>query len=506
VSRAPRIHSAAVRTATLLALLLSAAAALPAHAGEDLDPTAGEGSDPIAEEESDPAAEEESDPAAEEESDPAAVGPARAEPETDPPQTRPRFDPWAGIDRDGRIPAAEIPPDLPNPQRWRYIPEGRLKPGNVLQRFGISSFVAPFLFHSEDIGWGGGLAIVDIDFRAQRRREFAGIFGSYSEEGQQSYSILWRRWLHHIELPKGGVLQEERSFLTGFAGYSNTLTRRFYGFGADTSDYDETRYSDERVAVWGTLQRAWPEPGDDLVLSAGLRGEFHNLGSGVGAPPETSVQFPLLFAEAEDRNLGFLEAGVSWDTRDSQMNAYGGWQLAANVRAGLLQTDWRVGALFGLSARRVFAVPGIFHSGGDADEANPPTDTIVLGLQSEISAGDLPFFSRPALGGDNDLRGYPGGRFRDDASWLAAGEYRFWVLSRGFPIWGPIRVERAGLAAFYEIGSVAEDPAAFFQARVRQSYGFGLRATIERAAPFRIDFGFAPGGQMNVIARFGLAM
>ncbi|HXV36148.1 MAG TPA: hypothetical protein VEC18_03300, partial [Myxococcota bacterium] len=45
--------------------------------------------------------------------------------------TEAEFDPWRGIDEDGRIPKVDLPDDLPNPDRWRYIPEGRLKPGNV---------------------------------------------------------------------------------------------------------------------------------------------------------------------------------------------------------------------------------------------------------------------------------------------------------------------------------------------------------------------------------------
>jgi hypothetical protein len=80
------------------------------------------------------------------------------------------FDPWEGIERDGRIPKVEKPDDIDNPERWRYIPEGRLKPGNVFRRFLVSSFVAPFVFNDSDVGFGGGIAITDLDFRRQRRR------------------------------------------------------------------------------------------------------------------------------------------------------------------------------------------------------------------------------------------------------------------------------------------------------------------------------------------------
>ena len=106
------------------------------------------------------------------------------------------FDPLQGLDPDGRIPGIVRPADLPNPGRWRYIPEGRIKPGNVLQRFLVSSMIAPFVFYDGDVGAGFGVALVDIDFREQRRQEFAGAFLSYTTEGQQNYTFIWRRWLH----------------------------------------------------------------------------------------------------------------------------------------------------------------------------------------------------------------------------------------------------------------------------------------------------------------------
>ena len=56
------------------------------------------------------------------------------------------------------------------------------------------------------------------------RREFAGIFLTYTTKGQQRYSIVWRRWMHHRDLPEGGVIQEERSFWRGSLGYRKTLT------------------------------------------------------------------------------------------------------------------------------------------------------------------------------------------------------------------------------------------------------------------------------------------
>jgi len=417
------------------------------------------------------------------------------------------FDPRQGIDPNGRIPAIERPADLPNPERWRYIPEGRLKPGNVLQRFLVSSMIAPFVFYDSDVGVGFGVALVDIDFREERRREFAGAFLSYTTEGQQNYTFVWHRWIHHRELPGGGVLLEERSRLRAAGGYERSLTRRFFGIGPKTHEGDETSYRDSRGFVELGIDLALPDPGDDLVLSLGASGEWHDLGSGhVSGEPNTEEVYPALFAEADPAGLGFLHAGLRWDTRDSQINPYRGWFVAGNVDAALLQGGGDVGAVWTVSGGRVFGVPALFHDGGDPGEEHPPTDTLAVGLRTQFTSGELPFFELPSLGGSKVERGFIAGRWRDRASWVASIEHRFWLLPRGFPIpfTNMIRVERFGFALFYEAGAVAKDGAALFGSHVRSSYGFGLRASLERAAPFRVDIGFSKDG-VNVSAGFGLS-
>ena len=415
------------------------------------------------------------------------------------------YDPLEGMDPDGRIPRPEMPADLPNPERWRYIPEGRIKPGNIFQRLLVTSFVIPLIFVESDVGAGGGIALTDIDFRQQRRREFAGVFLSYTTRGQQSYRIAWRRWLHHREHPGGGVLQEERSFLRAGGGYSKSLTRRFFGLGPHSQESDETSFSDELSAFYLGIERALPRPGDDWVLGLGVRGEHHHLSKGeVSGEPSTQAFYPQLFDEAQDASLGWLELGVAWDTRDSQRNPYRGTRIAVLAEGAVLQRKGKTGGRFTLEASHVIPVPGLLHDGGDPGEEHPPTDTLALGLFSLATAGSLPFFDLPSLGGDRLLRGFIAGRWRDRSSWTAASEYRFWVIPRGFRITDSIRVERLGLAFFYEIGAVAPDWPDIFTTRIRQSYGVSFRASLERAAPFRVDLGFSEDG-MQVNAAFGLS-
>jgi outer membrane protein assembly factor BamA len=419
------------------------------------------------------------------------------------------FDPWLGIEKDGRIPKVDKPTDLTNPERWRYIPEGRLKPGNVFQRFLVSSFIAPFFFRDSDVGFGGGIAITDLDFRQQRRREFAGLFLSYTVEGQQAYQAVWRRRLHQREAPGGGIFQEERSFLKAWVGYEKSLTRRFYGLGAKTSEGEETSYTDQTAFGRFGFELALPDPGDNLVVGASLMGEWHSLSDGkVKRRPsmEDVEAFADIFARADDYALGWLELELRYDTRDSQRMPYRGFAVGMNIDSALLQTGWNLGSVFEVNGTRIFPLPPLFHAGGDPEEENPPTDTLALQVRTSTTAGDLPFYSLPTLGGSRTLRGFVAGRFRDRSMWHASAEYRFWILTRGFPIpfTKALRVERVGLALFGDTGSVADDWPDVFSSRVWASAGVGLRFTLERDAPFRVDVGFSGEG-VEVTAGFGLS-
>lgn len=430
---------------------------------------------------------------------------AESRPDSAAPEMESVYDPYRGIDADGRIPAIDKATLVARPERWRYVPEGRLKTGNFFERFLLSSFVVPLVFSDSDVGTGLGAAITDIDFRGQRRREFLGGFFSYTTEGQQSYVLRWRRWLKHLEVPGGGVLQEERSFIRAGGGYRKTLTRRFFGIGPSAQERQETSFTDEVAFLDLGLSTSLEGDLDDFVVELGILGEQHWLGRGrVGGEGSTEAEFPSLFTEADPYGLGWIRTDIRWDTRDSQRNPYRGSVLGASIDAALIQNDWNLGAIYKFYGDKIFPLPGLFHDGGGEGEEHPPTDSLAFHVESQLSSGDLPFFARPTLGGSRILRGYIAGRWRDDAAWAAAAEYRLWVIPRGFTVWRHIRVERLGLAAFYEVGAVAEDGIGFFHERVRQSYGISGRATIERAAIFRADFGFSEEG-LNFSAGFGLS-
>ena len=52
-----------------------------------------------------------------------------------------RYDPLAGMEESGRIPQIDMPADIAHPERWRYVPAGRIPPGNPFERFFVTSFI-----------------------------------------------------------------------------------------------------------------------------------------------------------------------------------------------------------------------------------------------------------------------------------------------------------------------------------------------------------------------------
>ncbi len=436
--------------------------------------------------------------------DPEPARLAQAAPPAEPEGPRPH-DPLEGMEPSGRIPKVPLPPDLPEPSRWRYIPEGRIKPGNIFERFLVSTFIAPQLFREKAVGTGAGIALTDIDFRTQRRAEFLGAFLSYTTEGQQRYRLIWRRWLFHEDLPTGGVIVEERSALDAFGGYQKTLTRRFFGLGPDTRPSAETSYTDEATDLGVRAEMALPGPAADWVAGIGLRAEHHNLSRGrIPGRPSTGDVFPELFAAGDGRDTLTLGAALRYDTRDSQHQPYRGWRVGAGVDAPVWQSGGEVGAVFAVYSNVAFPVPPLFHGGGDPYEENPPTDSIAFGVHVQTSVGDLAYYDLPSLGGLYTLRGYIANRFTGNSAWHAVAEYRLWVVPRGFALTDTIRIERIGLAPFVEAGTVANDLGGLPDARIHTSYGIGLRVSLERTALFRADLGFSGEGT-NFTLAFGLS-
>ncbi len=110
----------------------------------------------------------------------------------------------------------------------------------------------------------------------------------------------------------------------------------------------------------------------------------------------------------------------------------------------------------------------------------------VIALQAVFDAvdGNAPLSYLPSLGSKDLLRGYPGGRYRDNVYIAAQIEYRF-------PIWW-----RFGGVLFFGAGKVQHEIMEFFFQDLKYAGGFGLRFQLnnKKRINFRFDMGFTPEG------------
>ena len=180
----------------------------------------------------------------------------------------------------------------------------------------------------------------------------------------------------------------------------------------------------------------------------------------------------------------YTAAGVgwslSWDTRDNRFfprrgNAVEAWYVLAS----------RVGGGAGGFGRGVV----------DARQIVPLGSEVILGVAAhgEFSHGDLPITLLPRLGGDQNLRGYYLGRWRDRLMYSGQAELRF-------PVAG-----RLGGAAFAGVSDVAARFSAFEARTIRPAVGLGGRYRLtDDGVNIRLDVGVGTEGA-NVYLNLGEA-
>lgn len=251
--------------------------------------------------------------------------------------------------------------------------------------------------------------------------------------------------------------------LTGSIGYKKFPTR-FFGIGTNALEADEENYTPQ-----------------NFFLSIAL---FRDIGSGF----HVGIKYHLLDWEIKETEPdgqlvgGFITgsepgtiSGLGFifrrDTRDSiYFPRRGEWMdfdltfyrqfLGSNYKYTYLTLDLR--QYFPLFSRSVLAVRAL--------------------LKHQF--GTVPFIELSQLGGNDLLRGYYEGRFRDKNLAAVQTEYRF-PFSRRF-----------GLVGFSEIGNVAEKLGNLDKGKLKISYGAGIRYKFldKEDINLRLDIGMGEDG------------
>lgn len=237
----------------------------------------------------------------------------------------------------------------------------------------------------------------------------------------------------------------------------------FWGIGNTAEDAREERYDRERLRFRGSAQYRLAGP-----FYAGLATDLM-LYRGVYTTVDGNFATQDIPGEAGGFTSG-LGPTLTLDSRDNTVGPRTGYLLNASF------------LYFGepLGSRYTFVKSTL-----DLRYYVETFPRHVLGLRfhGEAHGGNVPYYQLGLLGGDDLLRGYYLGRYRDEALVALEAEYRYPL------IW------RFSGVAFMGVGAVAGAADELIGVPLRPAAGLGLRFAINQRERLnlRLDFGVGPG-------------
>lgn len=257
-------------------------------------------------------------------------------------------------------------------------------------------------------------------------------------------------------------LKDGQFHLMGYLGFKNYV-ENFYGIGSQTLDEMREAYRFKSFKLMCSLRKRFAS---SLYVGIQLDLEHSKI---TGMKPGGVLDTSDLLGKD-----GGIISGVGillvQDSRDSLFFPTKGTLLQADALmfSPTLASDYKF-LKFALDFRQYITV--------FAEH--------VLAFQQSIQAtsGDVPFQRLPKLGGQNIMRGFIEGRFRDKKAIFFQAEYRIPL------VW------RLSAAGFIGYGSVADKLSSFKLKDFKISGGVGIRLQVNRKSGtnVRLDFGFAKG-------------
>jgi outer membrane protein assembly factor BamA len=307
-------------------------------------------------------------------------------------------------------------------------------------------------------------------------REYSVAIGK-STTRDEFYKLHFEDW----------ALWNDRMFFLGHAEYDRDSTQRFWGFGNDSRESDETNYT-------GADFEATMTPGIWILPSVYLsyqmrfrylevqRGQVDRC-EGQSPCPYTLTRFPGL--ATSDQDEGFMWAhllALSYDSRDSLD----------------LPTEGQLGRLYLEAADRQLGSSASFVKFGIEGRtfipfraaAKNPVLALRAGLDYVSGSSDTPFWERSSLGGKRSLRGFGSDRFIDFNRSLVSAELRTRVYQR--ELFGThVELE---LAPFLETGQVFPDVTSSPVDDLHFVFGLGTRFLARPKVIAFVDLGMADEG------------
>lgn len=313
--------------------------------------------------------------------------------------------------------------------------------------------VVPFASYSPETHLGVG-AVVSYVYRfegepATSRPSSATAVGMYTTRGQAVAELLPEFYVDN-----------NQTHIWNKVEYRN-FPDSFWGIGNDAPDEAEERWNEHTFRF-----RTWARRQVYERLYLGARLDVHYLSV------ENTVEGGLFSSKqlvgADGGWTSGLGLTVGWDARDSTMRS---------LEGGFYQVE-----LMGWN-RFIGSEYDFFRVTADVRQFVPLGDDHAFGAQfyAEVLGGNVPFHYMGMLGGDERMRGYFKGRYRDKTLWTAQVEYR-----------SPLLWRFSGVL-FAATGGVAPDIGSFRAEDTKWAVGGGLRWLLDEdeRINLRADFGFS---------------
>lgn len=253
--------------------------------------------------------------------------------------------------------------------------------------------------------------------------------------------------------------KDETYHLKGYISYIK-FPDKFYGIGNNTSEDDEEDYTPENVLLLLNFQLKIRQG-----LYLGVQYEFED--SKIKEVEEDGLLVAKDILGSEGGRVSGAGILINWDTRNNIYYPSSGsfHQLSSILFSNVLGSDYDFNS-YNLDSRKYF----------------PLFSSHVLAFQGYINiiTGDPPFQMLSLLGGQNLMRGYYTGRYRDKNMIAFQVEHRF-------PVWW-----RFGMVGFVGVGDVADKIRNFERRNFKPSVGLGIRYLFNRKEMMnlRLDFGY----------------
>ena len=318
-------------------------------------------------------------------------------------------------------------------------------------RYRTRFFGLPVVFYAPETRLGFGAASI-LSFKTNPydsllRPSQVTLGGAYTLEKQILLYTPFDIWFHGNDYQAKGEL--------GFYKYFY----RYYGNGNATSDEETYDVTFPRVRAEFT-RRVWRQIYGGIKYSYD---DFH-----ITRVENGGILDQKLVAGFAGGRISGLGAIVKWDTRNSVFYPTKGWYIEGSY----LRFGKSIGSNYVYDMNWVDARKYI---GFKKDRV------LAVQVYARLSQGAVPFFHLSQMGGNQRMRGYLEGRYRDQQLIGWQFEYRTHVF------W------RIGLVAFAGNAVVADRIAHLEAKYLRTTAGGGLRFQIdqERKINLRIDYAFS---------------